>query len=612
MKVANRLTYALFTALGACACLAGLPSGAAAATVSGTVEIVHIDSRGGGHGDYDYSLVTASGRQYDLDVSQSQAEEIAPEAKVTVSGTVDGGDSIDVASIDSQTRPLEADAGALGLQDRTVAIVLLNFQNDTSEPRTAAQVRDLVFTGANSANTYYEENSYGTFGFTGRNDPQGDIYGYFTLPIDSTCDYDAIQAAANPIANAAGASLSQYDHVMYMFPANCGWSGLGYLNDPRTLIDISDDISWTRHVIYHELGHNFGGYHASGISCTDGNGTPVALGDNCHIDSYGDPYDVMGNLALRDLSAYHRAQFGWVPNANQETVAGSGTYTLVPAVAPGATGTQSLRLLREYGQAGAPDVYIYMEFRQPAGLWDNFPAWYSAVNGVQFRLAYDHNHVPYNGDDPVLIDGHPETPTITDATVLLGESLYDPTTQSSFTVTAVTPTGATVEIQENAPPPIPPPPPQDDSSTSSTPVAPPDTGTFTGTTGPKRGSAGADYFKGNALANWVVGLGGNDALWGYSGNDRLYGGLGRDRLWGGIGNDRLFGDGGNDRILGEAGNDTITGGQGRDVLSGGAGKDTILARDKSVDVITCGKGRDKVTADRKDKVSRDCESVKRR
>ena len=41
------------------------------------------------------------------------------------------------------------------------------------------------------------------------------------------------------------------------------------------------------------------------------------------------------------------------------------------------------------------------------------------------------------------------------------------------------------------------------------------------------------------------------------------------------------------------------------------GKDTILARDKAIDTIRCGAGNDIVTADRNDKVAKDCETVRR-
>jgi Ca2+-binding RTX toxin-like protein len=68
---------------------------------------------------------------------------------------------------------------------------------------------------------------------------------------------------------------------------------------------------------------------------------------------------------------------------------------------------------------------------------------------------------------------------------------------------------------------------------------------------------------------------------------------------------------GNGTIYGDAGNDTLRGSSGLDKFRGGSGRDTILARDGDRDLIACGAGRDTVLADRKDKVARDCEKVRR-
>ncbi|MCW2924948.1 MAG: hypothetical protein JWM98_2352 [Thermoleophilia bacterium] len=74
------------------------------------------------------------------------------------------------------------------------------------------------------------------------------------------------------------------------------------------------------------------------------------------------------------------------------------------------------------------------------------------------------------------------------------------------------------------------------------------------------------------------------------------------------GADTFDGLAGNDVINGGAGNDRLTGGAGRDRVSGGAGNDLVNVRDgKPGDVATCGPGRDRVLADRGDRVARDCE-----
>jgi hypothetical protein len=84
-----------------------------------------------------------------------------------------------------------------------------------------------------------------------------------------------------------------------------------------------------------------------------------------------------------------------------------------------------------------------------------------------------------------------------------------------------------------------------------------------------------------------------------------------DVLRGLAGNDRLNGRGGNDRLFGGAGHDSLTGGAGVDLLDAGTGNDRISARDGTRDTVRCGPGRDTVVADRRDSVSRDCETVRR-
>jgi hypothetical protein len=66
-----------------------------------------------------------------------------------------------------------------------------------------------------------------------------------------------------------------------------------------------------------------------------------------------------------------------------------------------------------------------------------------------------------------------------------------------------------------------------------------------------------------------------------------------------------------DRICGRRGADRIFPGAGRDRVDAGAGPDAIVAADGYRDRISCGPGRDTATVDRKDRVARDCERVRR-
>jgi Ca2+-binding RTX toxin-like protein len=122
----------------------------------------------------------------------------------------------------------------------------------------------------------------------------------------------------------------------------------------------------------------------------------------------------------------------------------------------------------------------------------------------------------------------------------------------------------------------------------------------------------------------IYGLGGADAIQ-TGGDDRAYGGPGNDNLsgsgvmLGGKDDDRIAadsparigGEDGDDAITGSDGPDRIDGGPGADSISAHRGADRIQVRDGERDVVRCGPGRDRVIADKKDSVARDCERVSR-
>ena len=91
----------------------------------------------------------------------------------------------------------------------------------------------------------------------------------------------------------------------------------------------------------------------------------------------------------------------------------------------------------------------------------------------------------------------------------------------------------------------------------------------------------------------------------------VYGGAGNDTITGGAGNDTLDGGDGNDKLSGGPGNDVLKGGKGRDSYDGGAGNDVINSADGVAELVNCGKGKDTVKADKKDKL-KGCEKIARR
>jgi hypothetical protein len=67
-----------------------------------------------------------------------------------------------------------------------------------------------------------------------------------------------------------------------------------------------------------------------------------------------------------------------------------------------------------------------------------------------------------------------------------------------------------------------------------------------------------------------------------------------------------------ERCTGTTRADPIDGSPLADEIAGGGGDDTIRSRRGGIDVVSCGRGRDIVHADKRDHVARECERVIRR
>jgi Ca2+-binding RTX toxin-like protein len=114
------------------------------------------------------------------------------------------------------------------------------------------------------------------------------------------------------------------------------------------------------------------------------------------------------------------------------------------------------------------------------------------------------------------------------------------------------------------------------------------------------GGNDADDIDGGNGRDILIALGGDDILRGDAGDDFAYGGRGADDMSGGTGDDRLRGNIGDDTINGDAGSDDIRGGLNNDLMRGGDGDDFLFGEsgndtlygDAGNDSLTGGTGRD--------------------
>ncbi|MBM2822070.1 MAG: hypothetical protein HW413_816 [Thermoleophilia bacterium] len=308
---------------------------------------------------------------------------------------------------------------------KSVAVLLFNFSNSTAQPWTPTAVRGVVFDNTNSVDEYYRDASYGLLALS------GDVFGWYTIDSSNAgCAYTTWANEARAKAAAAGVSLSGYQYTVYAFPqaSSCGWAGLAYLPGTGSWIN----GAMTLRVVSHELGHNFGVHHASTLACSSG-GVPSTFTGTCTQSEYGDPFTVMGGAQTRHHNNWHRAQLGW--NSDTQTVTTSGTYLLTPAELTGTP--RMLRVARGDG------TYLNLEFRQPWGIFDNFSAGDSVVNGVSIRIAPSTSSLVQSK----LVDANPSTSSFSDAALALGQAVTDPLTNVSITTLSVGPAGASVSIQ---------------------------------------------------------------------------------------------------------------------------------------------------------------------
>ncbi len=301
-------------------------------------------------------------------------------------------------------------------EQRTL-VLLVNFQDNPQQPWTIDEVKDMVF---GKVNDFYKENSFGQTWLS------GDVHGYYTLPINSSCDYKGFESYITAAAEADGIDTSSYSRKVYIYPKveNCGWSGMGTVggNPSRAWINGAFRLN----TIGHELGHNFGLHHAQALEC----GTNT-VGGTCYNYSYGDTLDIMGT-SNGHFNAFNKEQLGWIKPSEQEvvTITNSGTYSLEPYETAPAGAAKGLRIKRGTDAASGQPLWYYIEYRQPIGFDSFLEGQTTITDGVVFHAV--------TGDDlssVQLLDMTPNSVNsdLIDAALIAGNTYED--TEAGITIT---------------------------------------------------------------------------------------------------------------------------------------------------------------------------------
>lgn len=357
------------------------------ATAEGLFEVLHFDNLEAKQSKTEYYLRTGGNERLQLFFGD-QDRIPPPQSKISVTGfRLD--DLVAVPATNEKFVKVLEKGKAIETVDKKMAVFLFNFSNNNQQPWTVDEIREWTFTGQYSANAYYKEASFGKWKLSGKLRQDGDVFGWFKIPTENTgCRYWEWPEMVKQQAKNQGIDTEGYDNYIYAFPYSSCWAaGWAEIGGKNSWIDGSYS-SYRNYLIIHELGHNFGTAHANLYYCVDDNNRQVPISPDCRSQEYGDPFDVMGSGAARHMNDFHKAQVGWLTPANIKEITKDGTFSLFPIERPPrGNRTQSLRILRTKNGDGSVKEYYYLEFRRPAGIFDDFPGEAPVVNGVTIRLG---------------------------------------------------------------------------------------------------------------------------------------------------------------------------------------------------------------------------------
>lgn len=150
------------------------------ATIEGQLVVLHADDFGRGKSADSHAVMTDAGDFVATDLSRVRGIDRLVGRRVRLAGEASASEFVATsdlgagdAAMTAGSEPSSTEAAAT---TRRIAIILVNFTNDRSQPWTSEFVSNTVFGAVNSVAAYYREVSYGTTSLGGT------VFGWLTIP----------------------------------------------------------------------------------------------------------------------------------------------------------------------------------------------------------------------------------------------------------------------------------------------------------------------------------------------------------------------------------------------------------------------------------------------
>ena len=195
----------------------------------------------------------------------------------------------------------------------------------------------------------------------------GTVVGPYQIPFvafEYNCNnYEQIKKILLQKAKTAGINENQYDYVSFVFPAQCSYVGIAEIGGRYTWNHVCNSARTP----LHELGHNFGMFHATSLISISGQNP-----------EYADLSDFMGQY-LSYLNSPHISQMQWNTSAEIQDITRSGNFSLKPLFG-GSTSVTAPRMVRistpelskplyvSYRNSSAPVSFIDSRFNSKVSI----------------------------------------------------------------------------------------------------------------------------------------------------------------------------------------------------------------------------------------------------